>query len=114
MTQEEKNPDSSQSQPSAIGPIGAVGPLGPPSVPTPDADAIKRLKIKFEASIYLVVIAFLGIIVLSVIIVVGYIVLSPVPAGGTAKPIPEGLIAIGSAAVGAMAGILAPSPANKA
>jgi len=87
--------------------------IGGPATPTSDSDPIKILKIKFEASIYLVVIAFLGMIVLSVIIIAGYIVMSPVPTGGSAKVIPEGLIAIGSAAVGAMAGILAPSPATK-
>ena len=86
---------------------------GEPATPTPDSDAIKTLKIKFETSIYLVIIAFLGIIVLSVIIVSGYILMSPVPTNGTAQGIPDGLIAIASAAVGAMAGILAPSPANK-
>ncbi len=32
---------------------------------------------------------------------------------GATKPIPEGLIAIGSAAVGALAGLLAPSPGSR-
>jgi hypothetical protein len=32
---------------------------------------------------------------------------------GQAKPLPDGLIAIGSAAVGALAGLLAPSPITK-
>jgi hypothetical protein len=32
---------------------------------------------------------------------------------GQAKPLPEGLIAIGSAAVGALAGLLVPSPITK-
>jgi hypothetical protein len=32
---------------------------------------------------------------------------------GQTKPVPEGLIAIGSAAVGALAGLLAPSPVSR-
>ena len=106
MTDEGNKPDPTKGQRTISTPGGE-------SVPSIDSDPIKKLKIQYEASIYLAVIAFLGIIVLSVIFIIGYIVLSPVPAGGTAKVIPEGLIAIGSAAVGAMAGMLAPSPANK-
>lgn len=106
MTDEGNKKDPSQGQ-------NLVPTPGGQAVPSKDSDPIKKLKIQYEASIYIAVIAFLGIIVLSVIFIVGYIVLSPVPAGGTAKVIPEGLIAIGSAAVGAMAGMLAPSPANK-
>jgi len=106
MTDEGNKKDPSQGQ-------NLVQTPGNTPVPSTDSDPIKTLKIQYESSIYLAVIAFLGIIVLSVIFIVGYIVLSPVPAGGPAKVIPEGLIAIGSMAVGAMAGMLAPSPANK-
>ncbi|MBI5302903.1 MAG: hypothetical protein HY868_12265 [Chloroflexi bacterium] len=56
--------------------------------------------------IYRVVVGTLGLGVL--VGMVGAIVLALV-----GKPIPEVLIALGSAAIGALAGLLAPSPANK-
>jgi hypothetical protein len=57
--------------------------------------------------IYRIVVGSLGLVVLSSVI--GAIVLSAV-----GKPIPELLLALGSAAIGALAGLLAPSPANSA
>lgn len=54
--------------------------------------------------IFRLVVAFLGLAVLFTII--GGFILS----FKTAATIPEGLIALGSAAVGALAGLLAPSP----
>jgi hypothetical protein len=54
--------------------------------------------------IFRLVVAFLGLAVLLTII--GGFILS----FKTAATIPEGLIALGSAAVGALAGLLAPSP----
>jgi len=60
-------------------------------------------KLKEESSIYRWVILFIGVSVLLVIIAVSILV-------GLGKTPPEGLIAIGSAAIGAMAGLLAPSP----
>ena len=56
--------------------------------------------------IYRMVVGFLGLAVLAGII--GAIILSM-----AGKPTPEVLVALGSAAVGALAGLLAPSPASK-
>jgi hypothetical protein len=57
--------------------------------------------------IYRLVVCFLGLTVIGTVIG-GFII-----AGKTAQTIPEGLIALGSAAVGALAGLLAPSPASR-
>jgi hypothetical protein len=57
--------------------------------------------------IYRIVVSALGLAVL--IALIGAIVL----AGVSGKDTPQILIAIGSAAVGALAGLLAPSPASK-
>jgi hypothetical protein len=54
--------------------------------------------------IFRLVVAFLGLAVLLTIIGGFYLSIK------TAATIPEGLIALGSAAVGALAGLLAPSP----
>ena len=56
--------------------------------------------------IYRMVVAALGLAVL--IGVIGAIILAM-----AARPIPEVLVALGSAAVGALAGLLAPSPMNR-
>ena len=55
--------------------------------------------------IYRIVVGSLGLVAL--IVVVGYIAHAM---NGGAPAIPDGVIAIGSAAVGALAGLLAPSP----
>lgn len=57
--------------------------------------------------VYRMVVSFLGVAV--VLTIVGGFYLSIT----TAATIPEGLIALGSAAVGALAGLLAPSPTAK-
>ncbi len=57
--------------------------------------------------VYRMVVSFLGVAV--VLTIVGGFYLSIT----TAATIPEGLIALGSAAVGALAGLLAPSPTTK-
>ena len=54
--------------------------------------------------IFRLVVAFLGLAVLITIVGGFYLSIK------TAATIPEGLIALGSAAVGALAGLLAPSP----
>jgi len=54
--------------------------------------------------IFRLVVAFLGLTVLLTVLGGFYLSIK------TAATIPEGLIALGSAAVGAMAGLLAPSP----
>ena len=70
------------------------------------SDAVNLAKMKLEGDIYRWVIIFLGVTILLVIIVVAILI-------GLGKTAPDGIIAIGSAAVGAMAGILVPSPAGK-
>jgi hypothetical protein len=57
--------------------------------------------------IFRLVVAFLGVAVLLTIIGGFYLSIK------TAVTIPEGLIALGSAAVGALAGLLAPSPMGR-
>ncbi len=57
--------------------------------------------------IYRLVVCFLGITVIGTVIG-GFII-----SGKTGQDIPEGLIALGSAAVGALAGLLAPSPTSR-
>ncbi len=68
------------------------------------SENVNLKKLELEGDIYRWVIKFLGIAIILVIIVVAILV-------GLGKTVPDGIIAIGSAAVGAMAGILAPSPA---
>lgn len=70
------------------------------------ATALARLAapLSWDVWIYRMVVFFLGLTVLAA--VVGGIVLA-----GQAKAVPESLVALGSAAVGALAGLLAPSPA---
>ena len=72
------------------------------------AEAIASLAAPLQSDvwIYRMVVAALGLAVLFG--VVGAIVLAM-----AAKPIPEVLVALGSAAVGALAGLLAPSPAGR-
>jgi hypothetical protein len=64
-------------------------------------------KFQLDSYIYKWVITFLG---LSVMLVIGGAIILSFVGPNT---LPEGLIAIASAAVGAMAGILAPSSASK-
>ena len=70
-------------------------------------DIPPRPPLESDVWIYRMVVGALGLVVLSAII--GAIVLTAMKA----TPIPEILIAIGSASVGALAGLLAPSPAGK-
>jgi hypothetical protein len=77
------------------------------------SDLVKKLQsipspLQTDPWIYRFVVLFLGLAVLTT--VVGGIVLTY--SGGTSQnfQIPQGIVAIGSAAVGALAGLLAPSP----
>ncbi len=82
----------------------------------PDAskrELINRLEsiprpLETDPWIYRMVVLFLGLTIL--VTVLGGIILTWV--GGTSQnfQIPQGVVAIGSAAVGALAGLLAPSP----
>ena len=65
---------------------------------------------------YLMVIIILGIVIVGVLIVYGIHTLTPdraataTQAARTMRNLPEALIALGSVAIGALAGILAPGP----
>lgn len=66
-----------------------------------------------DAWVYRIVVIALGAIVLSAVIGAIVITMSaPLPSGAYREP-PEILIALGSAAVGALAGLLAPSPSRR-
>jgi hypothetical protein len=84
-----------------------------------DADLAEKIKknpvealsniaapLQTDRMIYRMVVGALGLTVLTAVI--GSIALSII-----GKPIPEVLVALGSAAVGALAGLLAPSPSNR-
>jgi hypothetical protein len=58
--------------------------------------------------VYKGTIIFLGLAIL--IVLVGEVLIVGLGSGVTAKTLPDGVIAIASASVGALAGILAPSP----
>lgn len=58
--------------------------------------------------IYRLVVIFLGVVVMSTVLGGIIIVMT-----GQTKPLPDGIVAIGSAAIGALAGLLAPSPVSK-
>ena len=81
------------------------------SLPDGDKQKIKRLAqelpeaLQTDVWVYRMVVFFLGSAVLSTIIGGLYI-------ATTAAALPDGLVALGSAAVGALAGLLAPSPAR--
>lgn len=65
----------------------------------------------WDCWIYRIVVLSLGMTLLAVVI--GVIVLAGINANSHEFRTPEMLTAIGSGAVGALAGLLAPSPANK-
>jgi hypothetical protein len=71
-----------------------------------DSDPVKLTKITTATNLYQLVIIFLGVIVILVVLASAYLLIK-----NPASSIPDGIIAIGSAAVGALAGLLAqPSP----
>jgi hypothetical protein len=70
------------------------------------AEAKRTTPLNGDVWVYRMVVGFLGGVV--TIVAVGLIVLSFVESKST----PEGLIALGSAAVGALAGLLAPAPSR--
>lgn len=67
--------------------------------------------LKTDVWIYRMVVGALGLTVL--IAVIGALYLSSISTKDWAYAIPDALVALGSAAVGALAGLLAPSPVNK-
>jgi hypothetical protein len=75
------------------------------------ADATKHLPAPAfvqNSGIYYVVVIALGLV--SVAAIVGAIYLSASAQAGTAVQIPETVTALGSASIGALAGLIAPSP----
>jgi hypothetical protein len=64
-----------------------------------------------EAGIYYIVVSALGLVALAAII--GAIWITLLLADGASIPIPETVTALGAAAIGALAGLLAPSPTGK-
>lgn len=69
-----------------------------------ETEARRRTEVP-DTFVYRVTVLVLGFSIIAVIIAQMWLALKP-------AEIPEGLIAIGSAAVGALAGLLAPTPAN--
>ncbi len=72
-------------------------------------ESLQKLSAPLQSDrwIFRLVVVFLGVAVLLTIILGFYLSIK------TAASIPEGLIALGSAAVGALAGLLAPSPMGR-
>lgn len=64
-----------------------------------------------EAGIYYLVVIFLGAV--SAMAIIGTIILSAMTLDNTAFKMPDVITALGSAAIGALAGLLAPSPASR-
>lgn len=60
---------------------------------------------------YRIVVSSLGIVAVGAVI--GAILLTALAAAGAQHTVPDVLTALGSAAIGALAGLLAPSPANR-
>jgi hypothetical protein len=80
-------------------------------IPDPQRQQLEKLvrempeALRTDVWVYRMVVFFLGSAVLSTILGGLYI-------ATTAADLPEGLIALGSAAVGALAGLLAPAPSH--
>jgi len=71
------------------------------------------IKMRYVMGIYIIIIVIMGITILSVIGITGYILIKDIGIETAEQSsVPDGLIAIGSAAVGALAGLLVPSPRN--
>jgi len=64
-----------------------------------------------KAGIYYLVVIFLGTV--SIVAVTGAIILTAMTLGNDTFKIPDVITALGSAAIGALAGLLAPSPGSK-
>jgi hypothetical protein len=60
---------------------------------------------------YRIVVSSLGLVAVGAVI--GAIYLTALAAAGTQHAVPDVLTALGSASIGALAGLLAPSPANR-
>ncbi len=83
-----------------------------PEVKTKLAEVKRDLPLPLQTDrwIYRAVVTILGFIAVST--VVGGIALELMSTTAAAKTLPQGIVSIGSAAIGALAGLLAPSPGN--
>jgi uncharacterized BrkB/YihY/UPF0761 family membrane protein len=80
---------------------------GTPANVTP-ADEIKM---RYVMRLYFLIVLIMGITIISVIGITGYVMIKDIGLETAQQVIvPDGLIAIGSASVGALAGLLVPSP----
>ena len=85
----------------------------PDDVRTSIASAVSDLTTPLQTDvwIYRIVVSILGLIVLATVL--GGIYIAVIAKGDATMSLPEGIVAIGSAAVGALAGLLAPSPQGR-
>jgi uncharacterized membrane protein len=82
-------------------------------VKTSLASAVSELATPLQTDvwIYRIVVIILGMVVLATVL--GGIYIAMFAKGDATISLPEGIVAIGSAAVGALAGLLAPSPQGR-
>jgi hypothetical protein len=73
----------------------------------PGAAAPRAVEFSSDPWIYRIVVVVLGLVVL--LVVIGGIILALT----TGKDVPQGVLAIGSAAAGGLVGLLVPSPVNR-
>jgi hypothetical protein len=80
---------------------------GTPANETP----VDEIKMRYVMRLYFLIILIMGISIISVIGITGYVMIKDIGLETAQQAtVPDGLIAIGSAAVGALAGLLVPSP----
>ncbi len=80
---------------------------GRPANETP----VDEIKMRYVMRLYFLIILIMGISIISVIGITGYVMIKDIGLETAQQAtVPDGLIAIGSAAVGALAGLLVPSP----
>lgn len=73
--------------------------------------AVNEIKMRYVMRLYFLIILIMGITILSVIGITGYVMIRDIGVETAQQvTVPDGLIAIGSAAIGALAGLLVPSP----
>jgi hypothetical protein len=80
---------------------------GTPANETP----VDEINMRYVMRLYFLIILIMGISIISVIGITGYVMIKDIGLETAQQAtVPDGLIAIGSAAVGALAGLLVPSP----
>lgn len=76
------------------------------------ASAVQQTPLSTDVWIYRAVVIVLGVTILGTVF--GGMLLVVLGHGDATMKLPDGIVAIGSAAVGALAGLLAPSPVGRA